>query len=133
MTRENQLFVQTNNPAGNQILAYGRAEDGTLTLVETVNAGSNTLSVFWLEEGRLRLRQVLASGGTFPVSVAIHGDLLYTLNAHGLVPSPDTGSPMASSTPSTTPPARCTSRLSPGQCSSSTLRSRSASSLTGSI
>ncbi|MGB6164800.1 MAG: hypothetical protein WCF33_21915 [Pseudonocardiaceae bacterium] len=115
---ENQLFVQTNNPVGNQILAYGRAEDGTLTLVETVstggnggrnggavvdplssqdslrydahhglliavNAGSNTLSVLRLEEDRLRLRQVLASGGTFPVSVAIHGDLLYALNAHG--------------------------------------------------
>lgn len=35
-----------------------------------------------LDDDHLRLRQVLASGGTFPVSVAVHGDLLYVLNAH---------------------------------------------------
>jgi len=32
---------------------------------------------------RLALRQVLSSGGTFPVSVATHGDLVYVLNALG--------------------------------------------------
>jgi DNA-binding beta-propeller fold protein YncE len=114
------LFVQTNNPAGNQIVVYERADDGTLTLVETVdtggaggrnetptgpgpdpltsqgsliydthhhvliavNAGSNTVSVLGLVDDRLRLRQVLPSEGTFPVSVTIHDDLLYVLNAH---------------------------------------------------
>jgi 6-phosphogluconolactonase (cycloisomerase 2 family) len=34
------------------------------------------------DDGHLHLRQVLASGGTFPVSVTVHGDLLYVLNAH---------------------------------------------------
>ena len=29
----------------------------------------------------LTLQQVLASGGSFPVSVAVHGDLVYVLNA----------------------------------------------------
>jgi len=32
---------------------------------------------------RLALRQVLGSGGSFPVSVAVHGDLVYVLNALG--------------------------------------------------
>jgi 6-phosphogluconolactonase (cycloisomerase 2 family) len=117
---KSHLFVQSNNPFGNQILAYERAEDGTLSLVETVdtggiggrnqtptgtgpdpltsqgsliydthhnvlitvNAGSNTLSVLGLEDNHLCLRQVLPSGGTFPVSLTVHGDLLYVLNAH---------------------------------------------------
>lgn len=113
----NRVFVQTNNLAGNQVLVYERADDGTLTLTETadtgglggtnegggtdpltsqgsliydahhrlliaVNAGSNTVSVLGLEDHRLCLRQVLASGGIFPVSVTVHGDLLYVLNAH---------------------------------------------------
>jgi len=30
---------------------------------------------------RLVLRQVISSGGTFPVSVAIHGNLVYVVNA----------------------------------------------------
>ncbi|MGH3770441.1 MAG: lactonase family protein [Pseudonocardiaceae bacterium] len=116
MTRQ-LVFVQTNSPAGNQILAYDRAADGTLTLAETVdtggnggsnegidgdpltsqgslvydiphhlliavNAGSNTVSVLELEDNHLYLRQVLPSGGTFPVSVTVHGDLVYVLNSH---------------------------------------------------
>jgi DNA-binding beta-propeller fold protein YncE len=46
-----------------------------------VNAGSNTVSVFAVHGDRLFLRQVIGSGGTFPVSVAVHGDLVYVLNA----------------------------------------------------
>ena len=110
------VFVQTDNTAGNQVVAYDRAGDGTLTLAGTydthglggilsgsvvdhlasqgsltydhdnallfaVNAGSNTISVFSVRGDRLHLRQVLGSGGTFPVSVAVHGDLVYVLNA----------------------------------------------------
>ncbi len=110
------VFVQTDNTAGNQVVAYRRAENGTLTqvaayntgglggilagsvvdhlasqgslaydhersLLIAVNAGSNTVSVFGVYGDRLRLEQVISSGGTFPVSVAIHGDLVYVLNA----------------------------------------------------
>jgi hypothetical protein len=46
-----------------------------------VNAGSNTVSVFWVFGDHLFLRQVVGSGGTFPVSVAIHGNLVYVVNA----------------------------------------------------
>jgi 6-phosphogluconolactonase (cycloisomerase 2 family) len=63
------------------------ASQGSLTydpwrsLLYAVNAGSNTVSVFAVHGDRLELRQVLSSGGTFPVSVAVHGDLVYVVNA----------------------------------------------------
>jgi len=110
------VFVQTDNLAGNQVVAYRRAGDGTLSLAGTyatgglggqlagsavdhlasqgslgydarhgllyaVNAGSDTVSVFAVRGDRLALRQVIGSGGAFPVSVAVHGDLVYVLNA----------------------------------------------------
>jgi 6-phosphogluconolactonase (cycloisomerase 2 family) len=110
------VFVQTDNVAGNEIVAYHRAADGTLTkagtyrtggvggvlsgsvvdhlgsreslvydassgLLFAVNAGSNTVSVFGVDGDQLSLRQVIGSGGTFPVSIATHGDLVYVLNA----------------------------------------------------
>ena len=112
------VFVQTDNPSGNQVVAYHRAPDGTLTqagtyatgglggilagsavdhlasqgslgydprhsLLYAVNAGSDTVSVFAVTGDRLALRQVLSSGGSFPVSVAVHEDLVYVLNALG--------------------------------------------------
>ena len=47
-----------------------------------MNAGSDTVSVFAVYGDRLRLRQVVRSGGKFPVSIAVHGDTVYVLNAH---------------------------------------------------
>ena len=58
-------------------LAYDR-EHG---LLYAVNAGSNTITVFSVYGDRLVRRQVISSGGTFPVSVAFHGGLVYVLNA----------------------------------------------------
>jgi len=46
-----------------------------------VNAGSNTLSVFRVAGDQLRLRQVISSGGSFPVSVTTRGDAVFVLNA----------------------------------------------------
>lgn len=63
------------------------ASQGSLTydarhaLLYAVNAGSNTVSVFSVDGDRLALRQIVASGGDFPVSVAVHGDVVYVLNA----------------------------------------------------
>jgi 6-phosphogluconolactonase (cycloisomerase 2 family) len=48
-----------------------------------VNAGSNTVSVFSVFGTQLVLRQVLPSGGTFPVSVAVQNNVVYVLNALG--------------------------------------------------
>jgi 6-phosphogluconolactonase (cycloisomerase 2 family) len=110
------VFVQTDNTAGNEVVAYRRSGSGTLTeagaysagglggilsgsvvdhlasqgslvldrragLLIAVNAGSNTIAVFGVHGDRLRLRQVLPSGGVFPVSVTVRGDLAYVLNA----------------------------------------------------
>ncbi len=63
------------------------ASQGALTydqrnnLLYAVNAGSNTVSVFSVWGDQLTLRQVVKSGGSFPVSVAVHGNLVYVLNA----------------------------------------------------
>ncbi|MBS2545623.1 beta-propeller fold lactonase family protein [Catenulispora sp. NL8] len=63
------------------------ASQGSLTydrehqLLYAVNAGSDTVSVFAVHGDRLWLRQTLPSGGTFPVSVAVHDDAVYVLNA----------------------------------------------------
>jgi DNA-binding beta-propeller fold protein YncE len=110
------VFVQTNDPAGNSVVVYDRADDGALLpagvyptdglggaldgavvdhlasqgslvldradrLLYAVNAGSNTISVFGVNGDRLALRQVVSSGGTFPVSLTVRGDLIYVLNA----------------------------------------------------
>jgi 6-phosphogluconolactonase (cycloisomerase 2 family) len=48
-----------------------------------VNAGSDTISVFRVQGDRLRLRQVVPSRGSFPVSVTVHDNLVYVLNARG--------------------------------------------------
>jgi 6-phosphogluconolactonase (cycloisomerase 2 family) len=108
--------VQTDNPSGNQVVAYQRSGNGTLSPAGTyntggiggilagsavdhtasqgsltydrnnsqlyaVNAGSNTLSVFSVRGDQLSLRQVVSTSGTFPVSVAVHGNLVYVANA----------------------------------------------------
>ena len=110
------VFVQTDNTAGNAVVAYHRAPDGTLTLAGTyptgglggvlagsvvdhlasqgslaydaghglllaVNAGSDTVSVFGVRGDRLQLRQVVWSGGRFPVSVTVYGNHAYVLDA----------------------------------------------------
>jgi 6-phosphogluconolactonase (cycloisomerase 2 family) len=50
-------------------------------LLYAVNAGSNTLTVFGVDGDHLTRRQVVSSGGTFPVSIATHGNVVYVLNA----------------------------------------------------
>src|SRR6266568_3918767 len=117
------VFVQTDNPAGNTVVAYDRAADGALrqagayptgglggvltgSVVEhlasqgslaldpdggrlyAVNAGSNTITAFTVDGDHLDRRQVISSGGDFPVSITVHGNLVYVLNAHGLSATP---------------------------------------------
>ncbi|MDQ6711590.1 MAG: lactonase family protein [Candidatus Dormibacteraeota bacterium] len=45
------------------------------------NAGSDTVSVFRVRGNRLRLEQIVASGGPFPASIAVHDDIAYVLDA----------------------------------------------------
>ena len=68
---------QVDHTASQGSLAY----DPSNALLYAVNAGSNTVSVFSVHGDDLALRQVIGSGGVFPVSVAVHGNLVYVLNA----------------------------------------------------
>ena len=68
-----------DHTASQGALAY----DAASGLLIAVNPGSNTISVFRVDGERLTLRQVLPSGGDFPVSVTVHGDHAYVLNALG--------------------------------------------------
>jgi 6-phosphogluconolactonase len=68
---------------------------GSLTLspdnrwLLAVNAGSNEISVFRVKPRGLELTDVADSGGVLPVSVTIHQDLVYVLNAGGNVGDAD--------------------------------------------
>jgi hypothetical protein len=46
-----------------------------------VNPGSDTITSFAVSGDRLGRRQVISSGGAFPVSIAVRGPLVYVLNA----------------------------------------------------
>jgi 6-phosphogluconolactonase (cycloisomerase 2 family) len=52
-------------------------------LLLAVNAGSNTVSAFRVRGDRLALEGVWPSGGEFPASIGIHGDLAYVLSSGG--------------------------------------------------
>ena len=52
-------------------------------LLIAVDAGSETVSAFRVHGDRLDLESVVPSGGQFPASVGVHGDLAYVLNAGG--------------------------------------------------
>ena len=112
------MFVQTDNTAGNTIVAYTRTAAGGLQqvgsyptggnggatmgsvvdhlssqgslafdrragLLYAVNAGSNTITVFQVRGDGLIRSQVISSGGQFPVSIAVHGNQVFVLNAWG--------------------------------------------------
>jgi 6-phosphogluconolactonase (cycloisomerase 2 family) len=115
-TASTAVFVQTDAPGGNTVVAYHRAQDGSLVqrgvyptggrggvldgsvvdhlasqgslaydrqdhLLYAVNAGSDTVTVFAVHGERLTRLQVIGSGGSFPVSIAVRGGLVYVANA----------------------------------------------------
>jgi 6-phosphogluconolactonase (cycloisomerase 2 family) len=102
-------YTISNAVAGNELVVYARSADGTLTpagsvptggngtggglasqgavtLTEdgenvlAVNPGSNSLSVFDVEDEWPRLLSTAPSGGNRPVSVDAHKKLVYVLN-----------------------------------------------------
>jgi 6-phosphogluconolactonase (cycloisomerase 2 family) len=112
------VFVQTDSPAGNEIVSYQRSVTGSLQQPQTfttggdgavaagsavdplasqssltladggrvllaVNAGSDSVSVFRVFGADLVLSQVVPSGGEFPSSIAVSGNLVYVMNAGG--------------------------------------------------
>ena len=106
------VYTITNDPSGNEVAVYERSPDGSLTFMASyptgglgtgaglgsqgavilrengrrlfvVNAGSNQVSVFGVRADGLDLLDVVDSGGEMPISLTLHGSILYVLNAGG--------------------------------------------------
>ena len=106
------VYTLSNQASGNSVLAYSRSAAGTLTyemayptggngtgsglgsqgavtlsednkILLAVNAGSNSISSFIVSGGALQWKSTVTSGGAMPVSVTIHNDLVYVVNAGG--------------------------------------------------
>jgi 6-phosphogluconolactonase (cycloisomerase 2 family) len=104
------VFAITNAPAGNAVVVYDRAGNGTLSpggvfatggigtgtglmsqgavivsddqrFVFAVNAGSSSISSFRIVHDGLELVDIVPSGGPFPTSLTYKSGLLYVLNA----------------------------------------------------
>jgi 6-phosphogluconolactonase (cycloisomerase 2 family) len=106
------VYTLTNSTAGNTVAVFERAKDGTLTPNGTyptggtgtganlgsqgavilsenghhlfaVNAGSNSISQFRITHDGLDWQATVPSGGASPISLTLHGRVLYVLNAGG--------------------------------------------------
>ncbi len=106
------VYTLTNESNGNRVAVFNRSADGTLSAGGTfdtggrgtgvglgsqgslvldsskrwlfaVNAGSNEVSVFAVRPNGLILADKIASGGIQPISLTVHDDFLYVLNAGG--------------------------------------------------
>ncbi len=108
------VYAMTNDAAGNEVLAYERARDGSLSLKGTyatggegtsrirlssqgpvvltkdgrqllvANVGSSEISVFDVRKDGLELRSVVPSGGSMPNSITVRRDVVYVLNNGGM-------------------------------------------------
>ncbi len=102
------VYVQTNDAEHNEVVVFGRKGDGTLERLSgyltggkgsgephlpsqssvvldggrlfVTNAGSDDVTLFAVEGDRLRLVDRVASGGSTPRSIAVHGSHVYVLN-----------------------------------------------------
>lgn len=105
------VYTLSNETSGNKVMIYERAIDGMLSfsssastggngsggglgnqgaivvanddVVLAVNAGSNSISSLKITGSGLNLKSTVNSGGTTPVSIAQHGELVYVLNSGG--------------------------------------------------
>ena len=106
------VFVQTNQASGNEVRVYSRMPNGNLTFLNSystqgtgtgsglgsqgaiafsrggsillvVNAGSNDITVFSVTGAGVHFQSKTLSGGTMPISITSHGNVVYVLNAGG--------------------------------------------------
>jgi 6-phosphogluconolactonase len=131
------VYTLTNSPTGNAVVAFDRAFDGTLSRQGTyptggngtgaglgsqgalvldkdgrelfaVNAASNSITAFRVRPRGLEIEATVPSGGSTPISVTVHDDTLYVLNAggpanitgfdvsgRGVTPIPDSTQPLS--------------------------------------
>ncbi|MFD4562790.1 hypothetical protein ACFWP5_52295, partial [Streptomyces sp. NPDC058469] len=74
-----QTDAPTDSLASQGSLVYDHRSGRLLA----VNAGSGTLTSFAVHGRKLTDRQTLATGGDFPSSITVSGDLAYVMNAGG--------------------------------------------------
>lgn len=104
------VYVMDNDPGSNNVLVFNRRPNGTLNgplkvathgqgsggglgsqgsivsdgeYVYACNAGSNTISVLRIVGKTLKFVDKTSSHGTMPISIAVHDNLIYVLNAGG--------------------------------------------------
>ena len=116
--QQDAIYTMDNAAGGNHVLVFHRADDGQIAGKDVVatdgsgtgsglasqgsvllshdghwlfacNAGSDSISVFSIAGGRPHLEARVNSGGHMPVSLTLHRNLLYVLNAGGLVGGKD--------------------------------------------
>lgn len=105
------VYTSTNGAGSNEVVAYNRTahgrlgppryfatgglgtgaglgSQGAIALSESghwllaVNAGSDDVTVFEVRpDGALRAQSKTASGGDMPISITVHGDMVFVLNA----------------------------------------------------
>ncbi len=112
------VYTMDNSASGNNVLVFQRGADGSLTpggifptggtgtstglgnqgavvlsrdgqWLFVCNAGSDEISVFAVSRQGLQLTDKVSSEGRRPVSLALHRNLVYVLNAGGLVGDQD--------------------------------------------
>src|SRR5579862_5027142 len=104
------VYIIDNSASGNNVWVYARAADGSLTSLGSVStnglgtgaalasqgavalaghwllvvdAGSNEISVFKVQGTTLTFASKTGSEGTDPISLTVHGNLVYALDAGG--------------------------------------------------
>jgi len=106
------VYALTNQASGNAVVIFDRGADGSLSWSSNVatggtgagsglgsqgalalsddgrwlfavNAGSNDVSAFQVTASGLSLTSRVSSGGARPISLTVHGGVLYVLNAGG--------------------------------------------------
>ncbi|MBI1808167.1 MAG: beta-propeller fold lactonase family protein [Ignavibacteria bacterium] len=106
------VYILSNAASGNNVLVFNRGADGILTpagefatgglgtgkglgsqgavvlsennrLLFAVNAGSDEVAVFQVRSDGLIWASKVSSGGTRPISLTVHKNLVYVLNAGG--------------------------------------------------
>lgn len=104
------VYVMDNDPSSNHILVFNRRPNGTLMgpkkvathgrgtggglgsqgsiisdgeYVYVCNAGSNTISVLRIVGKNLKFVDKTSSRGTMPISLSVHGNVIYVVNAGG--------------------------------------------------
>lgn len=106
------VYTMSNSPEGNEVLIFNRGADGSLSpagsvatgglgsggglgnqgglvlsengrWLYAVNAGSHDISVLLVHHRGLKLIDRIESGGLMPISITVHHNLLYVLNAGG--------------------------------------------------